>query len=100
MSDSASVVPQVHSLTNRQAPTKRYTIETTTDLVGCPSCAAVVQLHDRRPVWVRDLPSAGGCWLALWSTPTRCGRPQSAEALRGLIHRATSPVTRGQCHLA
>jgi hypothetical protein len=35
-------------------------IETTADLVGCPTCAAVAELHDRRPVWVRDLPRAGG----------------------------------------
>jgi len=32
-------------------------IETTADLVGCPECGAVAQLHDRRPTWVRDLPS-------------------------------------------
>lgn len=34
-------------------------IESTADLVGCPTCAAVAELHDRRPVWVRDLPSGG-----------------------------------------
>ena len=34
-------------------------IKTTADLVGCPECGAVAELHDRHPVWVRDLPSAG-----------------------------------------
>lgn len=34
-------------------------IETTVDLVGCPECGAVAQLHDRRPCWVRDLPAGG-----------------------------------------
>lgn len=29
----------------------------TTDLVGCPECGAVDQLHDRCPTWVRNLPS-------------------------------------------
>src|SRR5918998_289960 len=32
-------------------------IETTVDVVGCPECGAVAQLHDRRPCWVRDLPA-------------------------------------------
>ena len=41
-------------------------VETTADLVGCPSCAAVAQLHDRRPVWVRDLPSAGRPVTVVW----------------------------------
>jgi transposase len=41
-------------------------IETTADLVGCPSCAAVAELHDRRPVWVRDLPSAGRPVTVVW----------------------------------
>ena len=41
-------------------------IETTADLVGCPTCAAVAELHDRRPVWVRDLPSAGRPVMVVW----------------------------------
>ena len=41
-------------------------IETTADLVGCPTCAAVAQCHDRRPVWVRDLPSAGRPVTVVW----------------------------------
>jgi transposase len=41
-------------------------IETTADLVGCPTCAAVAELHDRRPVWVRDLPSAGRPVTVVW----------------------------------
>ena len=34
-------------------------VETTANLVGCPECAVVAQLHDRRPTWVRDLPAGG-----------------------------------------
>jgi len=41
-------------------------VETTADLVGCPTCAAVAELHDRRPVWVRDLPSAGRPVTVVW----------------------------------
>lgn len=36
-------------------------IETVAEEVGCPACAVVAQLHDRRPSWVRD--SAHG-WAA------------------------------------
>lgn len=32
-------------------------VETTAEVVGCPECGAVAELHDRRPTWVRDLPS-------------------------------------------
>jgi transposase len=41
-------------------------IETTADLVGCPECGAVAQLHDRRPTWVRDLPSGGRPVMLVW----------------------------------
>lgn len=41
-------------------------IETTADLVGCPSCGAVAQLHDRRPSWVRDLPTGGRPVTVVW----------------------------------
>jgi len=34
-------------------------VETTADLVGCPSCSAVAVLHDRRLRLVRDLPAGG-----------------------------------------
>ena len=34
-------------------------IETAADLVGCPECGAVAELHDRRPCLVRDLPAGG-----------------------------------------
>src|SRR3954469_14355991 len=49
-------------------------IETTADLVGCPTCAAVAELHDRRPVWVRTLPSAGRPVTLVWIKRVwRCG---------------------------
>ena len=41
-------------------------IETTADLVGCPECGAVAQLHDRRPCWVRDLPAGGRPVTLVW----------------------------------
>jgi transposase len=51
-------------------------IETTADLVGCPSCAAVARCHDRRPVWVRDLPSAGRPVTLVWIKRVwRCPHP-------------------------
>ena len=41
-------------------------IETTVDLVGCPECGAVAQLHDRRPCWVRGLPAGGRPVIVVW----------------------------------
>jgi transposase len=41
-------------------------VETTVDLVGCPECAAVAELHDRRPRWVRDLPTGGRPVTLVW----------------------------------
>ncbi len=42
-------------------------VETTEDLVGCPSCAAVAVCHDRRLRLVRDLPAGGRPVLLCWS---------------------------------
>jgi hypothetical protein len=44
----------------------KQAIETTADLVGCPECGAVAQLHDRRPCWGRDLPSGGRPVMLVW----------------------------------
>ncbi len=41
-------------------------IETTADLVGCPGCGAVAELHNRRPVRVRDLTCAGRPVTLIW----------------------------------
>jgi transposase len=41
-------------------------VETTADLVGRPSCGAVAELHDRRPSWVRDLPTGGRSVTVVW----------------------------------
>jgi transposase len=41
-------------------------IETTADLVGCPDCGAVAELHDRRPTWIRDLPTGGRPVTLVW----------------------------------
>lgn len=45
---------------------REHASETTADLVGCPTCAAVAQCHDRRPVRVRDLPSGGRPVTMVW----------------------------------
>ena len=42
-------------------------VETTQDLVGCPSCSAVAVLHDRRLRLVRDLSAGGRPVLLCWS---------------------------------
>ena len=41
-------------------------VQTTADLVGCPACGAVAVCHGRRPVRVRDLPSAGRAVTLIW----------------------------------
>ncbi len=41
-------------------------VQTTADLVGCPECGAVAELHDRRPCWMRDLPAAGRPVTLVW----------------------------------
>ena len=51
-------------------------IETTADLVGCPDCGAVAQLHGRRPCWVRDLPAGGRPVTLVWIKRVwRCMEP-------------------------
>lgn len=37
-------------------------VQTTADLVGCPSCGAVARAKDRRPTWVRISRSEAGRW--------------------------------------
>lgn len=41
-------------------------VETTETLVGCSGCGTPALLHDRRPSWVRDLPSAGRPVTMVW----------------------------------
>jgi transposase len=70
-------------------------IETTADLVGCPECGAVAELHDRRPVWVRDLPAAGRpvtlVWVKrVWRCPHRlCPKRTWTETASGIAPRAS-----------
>ncbi len=48
-------------------------IETTVDVVGCPSCGVRAEGHGRRRVQVRDLPIAGRPVRLVWSKRTwRC----------------------------
>jgi transposase len=56
-------------------------VETTADLVGCPECGAVAELHDRRPRWVGDLPAGGRPVTLVW-------------VKRGLLHCAQSEQPR------
>ena len=49
-------------------------VQTTAELVGCPTCGAVARAKDRRPTWVRDLPIGGRAvvlcwWKRVWSCP-------------------------------
>jgi transposase len=70
-------------------------IETTADLVGCPECGAVAELHDRRPVWVRDLPAAGRpvtlVWVKrVWRCPHRlCPKRTWTETSAAIAPRAS-----------
>ncbi len=55
----------------------RVRVETTEDLVGFPSCAAVGVLQDRRLRLVRDLPAGGRPVLLCWSKRVwRCRHQQ------------------------
>jgi transposase len=81
-------------------------VETTADLVGCPECGAVAELHDRRPVWVRDLPVGGRpavlVWVKrVWRCPhAMCGKrtwTETSEAIRpraSLTERARAEICR------
>jgi transposase len=70
-------------------------IETTADLVGCPDCGAVAELHDRRPSWIRDLPSGGRpvtlVWVKrVWRCPQAlCPRRTWTETSRAIAPRAS-----------
>jgi len=55
-------------------------VETTADLVGCPSCSAVAVLHDRWLRLVRDLPAGGRPVLLCWSKRVwRCRHRQCPQ---------------------
>ena len=81
-------------------------IETTADLVGCLDCGVVAQLHNRRPCWVRDLPSGGRPVMLVWVTRVwRCPHvvcpkrtwTEISEAIRpraSLTERARAEICR------
>jgi transposase len=51
-------------------------VETTGSVTGCPVCGIVAELHDRRPIWVRDLPSGGRPVTIVWVKRVwRCPEP-------------------------
>jgi transposase len=70
-------------------------IESTVDLVGCPGCGAVATAHARRPVRVRDLPSAGRpvtlIWVKrVWRCPQqRCEVVTWSETSEAIMPRAS-----------
>ena len=52
-------------------------VETTETVTGCPVCGIVAELHDRRPTWVRDLPSGGRPVTIVWVKRVwRCPEPR------------------------
>jgi transposase len=67
-------------------------VQTTADLVGCPSCGAVARAKDRRPTWVRDLPIGGRpvvlCW---WKRVWCCPHPQCEVRTWTEQHEAIAP---------
>jgi transposase len=70
-------------------------VETTAELVGCPDCGAVAQLHDRRPCWVRDLPGGGRPVTLVWvkrvwrCVHARCARRTWTETSPSITPRAS-----------
>ena len=68
-------------------------VQTTTDLVGCPTCGAVARAKDRRPSWVRDLPIGGRpvvlCW---WKRVWCCPYQQCPQRTWTEQHPAIAPL--------
>ena len=67
-------------------------VQTSADLVGCPSCGAVARAKDRRPTWVRDLPIGGRavvlCW---WKRVWSCQQPLCPARTWTEQHPAIAP---------
>jgi len=66
-------------------------VESTEAVTGCRVCGIVAVLHDRRPTWVRDLPSGGRPVMIVWVKRVwRCPEPacpvrtwtETSEAIR------------------
>jgi hypothetical protein len=52
-------------------------VETTAKQDFCRSCGVAARLHDRRPTWVRDLPSGGRPVVLVWVKRVwRCMEPR------------------------
>ena len=67
-------------------------VETTADLVGCPGCGAVAAAHGRRPVRVRDLPSAGRPATLIWVKRIwRCRHPECETSTWSETSEAIAP---------
>ena len=69
-----------------------YAIETTAATGWCPVCAAVAQLHGRRPTWVRDLPAGDRPVTLVWVKRIwRCVHPQCEQQTWTETHPAIAP---------
>lgn len=69
-------------------------IETTAAVAFCRECGAQARLHDRRPSWVRDLPSGGRpvtlVWVKrVWRCVERCPTSTWTEASEAIAARAS-----------
>jgi transposase len=70
-------------------------IATTEELVACPDCGAVAELHARRPTWVRDLPSGGRPVTLVWVKRVwrcrypLCGKRTWTETCEAIAPRAS-----------
>jgi transposase len=52
-------------------------VETTAEVGWCPACGVQARLHDRRPTWVRDLPTGGRPVTLVWVKRVwRCHEPR------------------------
>ncbi len=67
-------------------------IETTAEVGWCRSRGVQARLHDRRPTWVRDLPSAGRPVTLVWVKRVwRCHEPLCATVTWTETHEAIRP---------
>ncbi len=67
-------------------------VETTAGLVGCPGCGAVATPHARRPVRVRELPSAGRPVTLIWiKRIRRCRHPECEASTWSETSEAIAP---------
>lgn len=78
-------------------------VETTESVTGCPRCGVVATLHDRKPRYVRDLPSGGRpvvlVWFKrIWRCEAPCPRRTWSETSAAIRARAVlTERARAEC---